>query len=122
MQVPWNGASYEGRPSHCISAGCKSYGRTDVASAQEAKQPPKSAPLALKVDWVRPKNQEDTKVRYMPVQENIADPNVVMTFYGKGAKQILTTGIPAGLPGSDITPYGVWTGTAEAGPFAVTFG
>jgi hypothetical protein len=89
--------------------------------AQEAKRPPTAAPLAFKVDWVRPKNQEDTKVRYMPVQENIADPNVVMTFYGKGAKQILTTGIPTGLPGSDITPYGVWTGTAEAGPFAVTF-
>ncbi len=90
------------------------------AFAQEARRPPTSAPLAFKVDWVRPKNQEDTKVRYMPVQENIADPNVVMTFYG-AAKQILTTGIPAGLPGSDITPYGVWTGTAEAGPFAVTF-
>jgi len=90
------------------------------AFAQEARRAPAAAPLAFKVDWVRPKNQEDTKVRYMPVQENIADPNVVMTFYG-AAKQILTTGIPAGLPGSDITPYGVWTGTAEAGPFAVTF-
>jgi hypothetical protein len=89
---------------------------TSAAFAQEARQPAKAAPLAFKVDWVRPKNQEDTKIRYMPVQENIADPNVEMKFYG-AAKQILTTG----LPGSDITPYGVWTGTAESGPFAVTF-
>src|SRR6201993_546532 len=88
-----------------------------MAFEQEGRQQPKAAPLAFKVDWVRPHNQDDTKVRYMPVQENIADPNVVMTFYGKAAKQILTTG----LPGSDVTPYGVWTGTAEAGPFAVTF-
>ena len=96
-------------------------GMVSVAFAQEGgRQQPKAAPLAFKVDWVRPHNQDDTKVRYMPVQENIADPNVVMTFYG-AAKQILTTGIPTGLPGSDITPYGVWTGTAEAGPFAVTF-
>ena len=77
---------------------------------------PTTAPLAFKVEWVRPANQEDTKMRYMPVQQNIADPNVIMTFYGKAAKQILTTG----TPGSKETPYGVWTGTAE-GPFAVTF-
>ena len=49
---------------------------------------------------MRPANQEDTKVRYMPVQQNIADPNVVMTFYGQAAKQILTTG----APGSDVAP------------------
>jgi len=92
-------------------------GMTCGMLAQEGRQPAKVAPLAFKVDWVRPHNQDDTKVRYTPVQENIADPNVVMTFYGKAAKQILTTG----LPNNDITPYGVWTGTAEDGPFAVTF-
>jgi hypothetical protein len=92
-------------------------GMTCSVFAQEARQPATAAPLAFKVDWVRPKNQEDTKIRYTPVQENIADSNVEMTFYGKAAKQILTTG----LPGSDVTPYGVWTGTAESGPFAVTF-
>ena len=75
-----------------------------------------AAALAFKVEWVRPASQEDTKVRYMPVQANVADPNVVMTFYGKAAKQILTTSAP-GLSGA---PYGVWAGTAE-GPFAVTF-
>jgi hypothetical protein len=84
--------------------------------APPARPAPVPATLALKVDWVRPGSQEDTKVRYMPVQENIADPNVVMTFYGKAARQILTTG----APGSLVTPYGVWCGTAE-GPFAVTF-
>jgi hypothetical protein len=45
----------------------------------------------------------------MLVQQNIADPNVIMTFYGKAAKQILTTGVP----GSKEAPYGVWSGTAE---------
>jgi len=50
------------------------------------------------------------------VQENIKDPNVEIKYYGPAAKQILTTG----APGSEVTPYGVWTGTAE-GPFAVTF-
>jgi hypothetical protein len=92
------------------------FGMTGGAFAQEARRAP-TAPLAFKVDWVRPHSQDDTSVRYTPVQENIADPNVVMTSYGKAAKQILTTGVP----GSDVTPYGVWTGTAEAGPFAVTF-
>jgi hypothetical protein len=47
----------------------------------------------------------------MPVQENIADPNVEIRYYGPAAKQIITT---------DVGAYGVWTGTA-AGPFAITF-
>src|SRR2546421_11100720 len=104
-------------PGRVIVAGLILSGMTCVMLAQEGRQPAKVAPLAFKVEWVRPHNQDDTSVRYTPVQENIADPNVVMTFYGKAAKQILTTG----APGSDVTPYGVWTGTAEAGPFAVTF-
>jgi hypothetical protein len=94
--------------------------RTLVRRRDHSSLPPlvfSLSPLAFKVDWVRPHSQDDTSVRYTPVQENIADPNVVMTSYGKAAKQILTTGVP----GSDVTPYGVWTGTAEAGPFAVTF-
>jgi hypothetical protein len=74
-----------------------------------------AAPLFFKVDWVQPASQADTTARYAPVQENIADPNVEIKFYG-AAKQILTTG----TPGSDVTPYGVWSGTAAA-PFAVTF-
>ncbi len=86
--------------------------------AQQAPRPV-PPPLALKVEWVRPANQENTKVRYMPVQENISDPNVEMKFYG-AAKQTLTTGVPVGVPGNDVTPYGVWSGTAE-GPFAATF-
>jgi len=93
------------------------FGMVCSAFAQEARPPATTAPLAFKVEWVRPRNQEDTKSRYVPVQENVSDPNVEMKFYGTAAKQILTTG----LPGSDVTPYGVWTGTAEAGPFAVTF-
>ncbi len=73
------------------------------------------APLAFKVDWVRPTSQENTKVRYTPVQENVGDPNVEIKYYG-AAKQILTTG----TPGNPLTPYGVWSGTAPA-PFAMTF-
>ena len=83
----------------------------------EARPAATAAPLAFKVEWVRPKNQEDTKVRYLPVQENVKDPNVEIKYYGAAAKQILTTGVPE----SGVTPYGVWTGTAESGPFAITF-
>jgi hypothetical protein len=97
-----------------------------MACSAFAQQPPAgggarpaatAAPLAFKVEWVRPKSQEDTKVRYLPVQENVKDPNVEIKYYGAAARQILTTGVP----GSDVTPYGVWTGTAESGPFAITF-
>ena len=91
-------------------------GVTLSAFAQQGQPAVTAAPLAFKVDWVRPANQENTKVRFTPAQENIADPNVVLTYYGKAAKQILTTG----TPGSKETPFGVWTGTAE-GPFAITF-
>jgi len=90
-------------------------GMAGGAIAQTAARPT-VAPLFLKVDWVRPASQTDTKVRYLPVQENVGDRNVEIKYYGKAAKQILTTG----APGNEITPYGVWTGTAE-GPFAITF-
>src|SRR5258706_616296 len=97
-------------------------GIVSIAFAQQApvgggaRPVPTAAPLAFKVEWVRPASQEDTKVRYTPVQENVKDPNVEIKYYGAAAKQILTTG----APGSDVTPYGVWTGTAE-GPFAIMF-
>jgi len=73
-------------------------------------------PLFMKVEWVRPAAQENTKVRYMPIQDNIADSNVLISYYGAGAKQVLTTG----QPGSASVPYGIWSGTAET-PFAMTF-
>jgi hypothetical protein len=72
-----------------------------------------AAPLVLKVDWVRPPSQTG---QVPAVQENISDPNVEMKWYGPGAKQLLTTG----TPGSDVTPFGVWSGACEA-PFAITF-
>ena len=87
-----------------------------LAQAQEAPQRATAAPLAFKVEWVRPASQADTKARYTPIQQNITDPKVEIKYYGAAAKQILTTG----QPGSDLTPYGVWSGTAE-GPFAITF-
>ena len=98
-----------------LGIACSSFAQ-QAPGAGEARPRATVAPLFLKVDWVRPASQSDTKVRYSPVQENVSDPNVEMKYYGKAAKQILTTG----APGSHITPYGVWSGTAE-GPFAITF-
>jgi len=50
------------------------------------------------------------------VQENVADPNVEVRWYGAAAKKLLTTG----TTGSDIAPFGVWSGECD-GPFAITF-
>jgi hypothetical protein len=72
-----------------------------------------TAPLLFKVDWVRPSGQTgQTAV----AQENIADPNVEIKWYGPGAKKLLTTGNPA----SATTPFGVWSGECD-GPFVITF-
>jgi hypothetical protein len=87
----------------------------EAAPGGRARQAPTVAPLFLKVAWVQPQSQADTSKRYTPVQENIADSNVEIKLYG-AAKEVLTTG----TPGSDVTPYGVWSGTATA-PFAITF-
>lgn len=75
-----------------------------------------TVPLFLKVEWVQPASQANTKVRYGVGQENIVDPNVEMKFYGSEAKKVLTNG----TAGSASTPYGIWTGEAQ-GPFAITF-
>jgi hypothetical protein len=96
-------------------------GASLLAQGQEAApagrvRPVVTAPsLLFKVDWVQPQSQADTSKRYAPVQENIADSNVEIKLYG-AAKEVLTTG----TPGSAVTPYGVWSGTATA-PFAITF-
>src|ERR1700733_7202644 len=89
----------------------------EEGAATRGKAPRRATvpPLSFKVDWVRRTSQENTKVRYMPVQENVGDPNVEIKYYG-AAKQILTTG----APGNPLTPYGVWAGTAP-GPFCMTF-
>lgn len=71
------------------------------------------APLFLKVEWVRPPIQTG---QVPMVQENIADPNVEVKWYGAAAKKLLTTG----TPGSDVAPFGVWSGECD-GPFAITF-
>src|ERR1700730_687265 len=77
-----------------------------AAAGGEGRQRATVAPLFLKVEWVRPPSQNDTKIRYTPVQENVSDPNLEIKYYGKAAKQILTTG----APGSDVKPYGVGNG------------
>jgi hypothetical protein len=71
------------------------------------------APLFLKVEWVRPPSQN---AQVPMVQENIVDQNVEVKWYGPAAKKLLTTG----TPGSDVAPFGVWSGECD-GPFAITF-
>jgi hypothetical protein len=71
------------------------------------------APLFLKVEWVRPPIQTG---QVPMIQENIVDPNVGVKWYGAAAKKLLTTG----TPGSDVAPFGVWSGECD-GPFAITF-
>ena len=73
---------------------------------------PSSAQAFFTVDWVRPPSQTG---QVPVVQENITDPNVEFKQYGAG-KQLLTSG----TPGSDTTPFSVWSGECE-GPFAITF-
>jgi hypothetical protein len=72
-----------------------------------------TAPLIFKVEWVRPASQTGQTAM---VQENVADPNVEVKWYGPGAKKLLTTG----NPGSETTPFGVWSGECDA-PFIITF-
>ena len=71
------------------------------------------APLYLKVEWVRPPSQT---AQVPMVQENVADANVEVKWYGPAAKKLLTTG----TPNSDVAPFGVWSGECD-GPFAITF-
>ncbi len=71
------------------------------------------APLYLKVEWVRPPSQTS---QVPMVQENVVDQNVEVKWYGAAAKKLLTTG----TPGSEVAPFGVWSGECD-GPFAVTF-
>lgn len=72
-----------------------------------------AAPPILTVEWVRPPSQ---KGPVPVVQENIADPNIELKQYGPGAKELITSG----TPGSESTPFTVWSG-ACTGPFATTF-
>jgi len=72
-----------------------------------------AAPLFFKVDWVRPPSQTG---QVPMIQENVVDAKVEVKWYGAAAKHLLTTG----TPGSDVAPFGVWSGECD-GPFAITF-
>jgi hypothetical protein len=87
--------------------------RGRAGGAGQARPGVTAAPLVLKVDWVRPASQTG---QVPVVQENIADPNIELKWYGPAAHQLLTTG----TPGSDVTPFGVWSGEC-AGPYVITF-
>lgn len=94
------------QPAQGQGRGAQGRGGTGAARASVA-------PLFLKVDWVRPPSQTG---QVPVVQENVADPNLELKWYGKAARQLLTSG----NPGSETTPFSVWSGVAE-GPFAITF-
>jgi hypothetical protein len=72
-----------------------------------------TAEMLFKVEWVRPASQTG---QVAMVQENVADPNVEVKWYGKAAHQLLTSG----NPGNANAPFSVWSGECE-GPFAITF-
>jgi len=70
-------------------------------------------PLFFDVNFVRPPSQTgQTKV----VQENIGDPNLELKQYGLHDSCLLTSG----NPGSETTPFSVWSGECEQ-PFATLF-
>ena len=65
------------------------------------------------VNFVRPASQTgQTKV----VQDNIGDPNLELKQYGLHESCLLTSG----NPGSETTPFSVWSGECER-PFATLF-
>jgi hypothetical protein len=72
-----------------------------------------AAAAIIKVDWVQPAGQTG---QVPIVQGNVADPNVVVHWYGDAAKKLLTSG----TPGSETTPFSAWSGECD-GPFAITF-
>ncbi len=88
-------------------------GQARGARGGEAVQRASTAPLIFKVEWVRPPSQTG---QTQMVQENVADPNVEVKWYGPGAKKMLTTG----TPGSENAPFGIWSGECDA-PFVITF-
>jgi len=72
-----------------------------------------SSPLFFDANFVRPAGQTgQTKV----VQDNIGDPNLELKQYGLHESCLLTSG----TPGSDATPFSVWSGECER-PFATLF-
>jgi hypothetical protein len=94
-------------------AGAGQGARPRVGGAGQARPGEVVAPLFFKVEWVRPPIQT---AQVPMIQENVVDPNVEVKWYGAAAKELLTTG----TPGSDVAPFGVWSGECD-GPFAITF-
>jgi hypothetical protein len=80
-------------------------GRGGRGGAQRAS----AAPLFFKVEWKMAPGQT---AQAPVVQENVADPNLELKFYGPNAKKLLTT--------NTQNPLGTFSGEID-GPFAVTF-
>ena len=99
--------------SALLSAHPSAQGQGRGGRGAAAAAPARAPAVVLKVEWVRPPSQTG---QVPVVQENIADSNVEMKWYGTADKHLLTSG----NPGSDTTPFSVWSGECE-GPFAITF-
>lgn len=71
------------------------------------------SPSFFKVEWVPVNGNTDQ----IPItQGNVADPNVMVHWYGAAAQHLLTSGSPDN-PGR---PFSAWSGECD-GPFAITF-
>jgi hypothetical protein len=89
--------------------GGQAQGRGGAAGAARAS----ALPMFFDVNFVRPASQTgQTKV----VQENVGDPNLELKQYGLHESCLLTSG----NPGSETTPFSVWSGECEQ-PFATLF-
>jgi hypothetical protein len=100
-QQPANGQGRQGRQ------GAPAEGRG--AEAPRAS----NLPMFFDVNFVRPASQTgQTKV----VQDNIGDRNLELKQYGLHENCLLTSG----TPGSETTPFSVWSGECER-PFATLF-
>src|SRR5262245_32907493 len=88
--------------------GGEGQGRGGASAARAS-----ALPMLFGVNFGRPPSQTgQTKV----VQENIGEANVELRKYGLHESCLLTSG----NPGSDTTPFSVWSGECEQ-PFATLF-
>jgi hypothetical protein len=90
-------------------------GRQGAPAEGRGAEAPRAStlPMFFDVDFVRPASQTgQTKV----VQDNIGDRNLELKQYGLHESCLLTSG----TPGSETTPFSVWSGECER-PFATLF-
>jgi hypothetical protein len=95
-------------PAPAPGRGGQAQGRGGAEAARAS-----ALPMLFDVNFVRPASQTgQTKV----VQQNIGNPNIELKQYGLHESCLLTSG----NPGSETTPFSVWSGECEQ-PFATLF-